>query len=217
MKMIFILIIFSTIVVTTLFFFYKSSITIDQHRSNHPTKTVNSSSKTQPPSDANRNSLTEPVEKFKQRVTKKPFGLYVSPTNSPISPEKFTGFHTGADSEYQDITGNVPVYAIADCVVVLSKTASGYGGVFVVKFIFDNHPYTAIYGHIRPTSLPKVGQTFTRGEEIALLGTGYSKETDGERRHLHLGIMPGSSPNIKGYVQHKTDLKNWLDPMTFFN
>jgi murein DD-endopeptidase MepM/ murein hydrolase activator NlpD len=162
------------------------------------------------------NALANPVADFKARVTKKPFGIYITPQNSPIQPERFTGYHTGADAEYQDITDDVPVYAVADGKVVLSKTASGYGGVFMIEILLNGTKHTVLYGHIRPSSLPKVGTQVTKGKQLAVLGTGYSTETDGERRHLHFTILATNALDIRGYVQSESQLSGWLDPLTFY-
>ncbi|MCL5774898.1 MAG: hypothetical protein M1333_01655, partial [Patescibacteria group bacterium] len=43
--------------------------------------------------------LFPPLDKALERVTKKPFGIKISPQNSPVSPERFSGFHTGVDFE----------------------------------------------------------------------------------------------------------------------
>jgi murein DD-endopeptidase MepM/ murein hydrolase activator NlpD len=158
--------------------------------------------------------FADPVANYKSRVTKKPFGIYVTPQNSPIQPERFTGYHTGADAEYQDVLSDVPVYAIADGKVVLSETASGYGGVFMISFNLNGTEHTALYGHIRPSSLPSVGKIIKKGDQLGLLGTGYTSETDGERRHLHFAILSDNSLNIKGYVQSKFQLSGWIDPLT---
>ncbi|NTU99252.1 hypothetical protein HGA64_04600 [Candidatus Falkowbacteria bacterium] len=40
-----------------------------------------------------------PISDALSRVTKKPFGIKVSPKNSSVSPERFTGYHTGVDFE----------------------------------------------------------------------------------------------------------------------
>ena len=161
-----------------------------------------------------QSSFVDPVTNFSQRVTKKPFGIFITPQNSPISPERFTGYHTGADAEYQDVTDDVAVFAIADGKVVLSETVSGYGGVFMIEFDLNGSKHTALYGHIRPSNLPKSGQAIKKGEQIGLLGTGYSKETDGERRHLHFAILSDDRLDIKGYVQTKLQLSGWIDPLT---
>lgn len=158
--------------------------------------------------------FADPVADFKVRVTKKPFGIYITPKTSPIQPERFTGYHTGADAEYQDVAADVPVYAVADGTVVLSRTASGYGGVFMVEIEINGAKHNILYGHIRPSSLPKIGSTVTKGEQIALLGTSYSTETDGERRHLHFAVLSDTRSDIKGYVSKKADLSGWIDPLS---
>ncbi|MBM2820469.1 MAG: hypothetical protein HW405_229 [Candidatus Berkelbacteria bacterium] len=157
-----------------------------------------------------------PVARFKERVTKKPFGIYITPQNSPVQPEVFTGYHTGADAEYTDAAIDVPVYAITDGTVVLSRTASGYGGVFMIEIQLNGTPHTILYGHIRPSSLPKVGQKIIKGEQLAVLGTGYSSETDGERQHLHLSILADDRIDVKGYVSSKSQLTGWIDPLSLY-
>src|SRR3989344_7022766 len=47
--------------------------------------------------------IIEPIAEFSQRITKKPFGIYITPETSPVHPDKFDGFHTGVDIEYEDI------------------------------------------------------------------------------------------------------------------
>lgn len=152
------------------------------------------------------------------RITKKFFGTYVTPHNSPVQPEKFTGYHTGVDFETTPTEGttDVPVTAFCDGNLLLKKYASGYGGVAVESCTLQGNAVTVIYGHLRLSSItPRLGQTLKKGEQIAVLGTGYSAETDGERKHLHLGIHLGTSINILGYVQKQSDLSGWLDPMQF--
>jgi hypothetical protein len=57
---------------------------------------------------------------------------------------------------------------------------------------------------------------FEKGDPLALLGTGYSSETDGERRHLHFAVLSNDRVDIKGYVQSESDLSGWIDPLTLF-
>lgn len=157
--------------------------------------------------------VVPPIAEFKTRITKKFFGTYITPANSPVMPERFTGFHTGVDAEYEDVNTDVPVYAIADGIVVLSKYASGYGGVMVIKVEIDSQILYAIYGHLNPGTLLTVNTRVVKGEKIALLGTGYTRETDGERRHLHFGIA--KTDTIAGYVSDQTQLNaTWADPLT---
>jgi len=153
-----------------------------------------------------------PIAEFKQRITKKFFGTYVTPENSPVQPERFTGYHTGVDVEYGDVTADVPVYTIADGTVEVSEWASGYGGVMVIK----NAKFYSLYGHLRQSSMLAVGTRVTKGQQIAVLGTAYSHETDGERRNLHFGIIVSSTITIKGYVATKAELSSWIDPLSLY-
>jgi murein DD-endopeptidase MepM/ murein hydrolase activator NlpD len=176
-----------------------------------PTPTITSS----PTPMATLTPLTEPISDGLSRVTKKGFGIYVTPQNSPVQPEHFTGFHTGIDFETTPAEANidVPIYAACAGKLLVKEYASGYGGVAVQSCTLDGNAVTLIYGHLRLSSItPKVGDTLTPGEQIAVLGTGYSSETDGERKHLHFGIHKGAAVNILGYVQNKADLSGWLDP-----
>lgn len=155
-----------------------------------------------------------PVSLALERITKKPFGLKVSPQNSPVSPEKFSGYHTGVDFETfpSEANTDVSVWAVCSGKLLLKKSASGYGGVAVQACQLNGQDVTIIYGHLRLTSITaKVGTELKAGDELAVLGTGYSEETSGERKHLHLGIYQGAALNLLGYVQNPADLVGWLD------
>jgi murein DD-endopeptidase MepM/ murein hydrolase activator NlpD len=162
--------------------------------------------------------LTEPISGGLSRITKKGFGLYVSPGHSPVSPEKFTGYHTGIDFETTPAEQAIDVPVDAACAgkLLLKKYASGYGGVAVQSCVLDGQSVTLIYGHLRLSSItPNKGDTLAAGQQIAILGTDYSSETDGERKHLHFGIHIGTAINILGYVQKQNDLSSWEDPIQF--
>lgn len=171
---------------------------------------------TSPAPQESNNGLVYPIAGFPDRVTKKPFGIYVSPQDSPVQPERFTGYHTAVDVEYEDVSDDVPVFAINDCEVVISRIAQGYGGVFIINTEIDGSDHSVIYGHIRPSSLPQANAEYKKGAQIGFLGTGYSSETDGERRHLHFGVLTDSGTDLRGYVQNKDELSGWLDPATIF-
>jgi peptide-methionine (R)-S-oxide reductase len=159
--------------------------------------------------------LVPPIADFKSRITKKFFGTFVSPKNSPVQPERFTGYHTGVDIEYTDVTVDVPVSAIAAGSVVTSEYASGYGGVLVLKFLHQAQTLYAVYGHLRPDSMLSPNSPVTPGQIIGVLGTGYSHETDGERRHLHFAIAVKNT--ITGYVSSKTLLNStWINPLSLY-
>jgi len=158
--------------------------------------------------------LHEPITNALTRVTKKPFGIYISPKTSPVQPERFMGYHTGVDFETTPAEQNidVPIFAACDGKLLLKKYATGYGGVAVQSCRLDGTDVTVIYGHLRLASIaPNVGDGLKAGDKIAVLGTGYSTETNGERKHLHFGIHKGTSVSILGYVQTQNALSGWLD------
>jgi len=155
----------------------------------------------------------EPVDEFYSRISKKPFGIYITPQTSPVQPEKFTGYHTGVDVEYEDSGDEeVVIRAISDGIVVRSAWVSGYGGMLAIL----HKDYIVIYGHLNPATLPDINKKVFKGDNIAILGKGYSNETDGERKHLHFAIYTGPDINARGYVATKTELGKWVDPVEFF-
>lgn len=158
----------------------------------------------------------EPVDGFLDRITKKPFGILINPATSPVQPERFSGYHTGADAEFGDVNDEVEVRAIADGTVEVARTADGYGGVVVIKHDIDGSTYHIVYGHLDPSQLPAVGTSLSKGQRIGQLGAGGSNETDGERKHLHLGVFTGSQPDLRGNVDTQDDLTNWLDPVSLY-
>ncbi len=152
------------------------------------------------------------------RITKKPFSLYATPQNSPVQPERFSGYHSGADFETTPEEANVDVVvpALCDGKLLQKKTADGYGGVVVQSCILNDEPVTIVYGHVKLSSVTAgINQELKKGDQMGILGKGFSPETDGERKHLHLGIHKGTTISILGYVQKESDLENWLDPADF--
>lgn len=163
-------------------------------------------------------SVASPLEQAKERVTKKPFGIYIDKATSPVQPERFSGYHTGTDFETfpEEALTEVVIRAICSGEVVVKRAVSGYGGVFVTDCTIDGQVVTVIYGHLRLSSIvAKVGNHVMVGERIGLLGAGGTSETDGERKHLHLGIHLGPTIDILGYVSAKADLSGWLDPCRY--
>ncbi len=167
--------------------------------------------------EENADKLSLPLDNALERVIKKPFGIYVSPAYSPISPERFTGYHTGADFEILKGEENkaISIFAICSGKLLRKEFGRGYGGMAVQACTINNQPVTVVYGHLKLTGIaPKVGDILTSGETIGILGKGYTSETDYERMHLHLGIHKGSVIDTRGYVATETELKNWIDPLS---
>jgi murein DD-endopeptidase MepM/ murein hydrolase activator NlpD len=157
-----------------------------------------------------------PLSRFTERVTKKPFGRYITPDNSPVQPERFRGYHTGTDFETfeNEADSDVSIFAILDGKVLERRMATGYGGVVVTSGFVDGERVTVVYGHVRLSSVRvRIGDSVFAGDTLAVLGKGYSAETDGERKHLHLSIHRGAGVNIRGYVPSQAGLNNWIDPM----
>jgi murein DD-endopeptidase MepM/ murein hydrolase activator NlpD len=165
-------------------------------------------------STQNVSDVMPPLDRASERITKKPFGIFVSPTKSPVSPERFSGYHTGTDFETvpDEQERDVHVHAICEGKLLRAGTASGYGGYAVQSCMIKGQDVTVMYGHLRASSFTKnVGDVVKAGEILAVLGKGYSGETDGERKHLHLGIVKGKNVNIHGYVSDRASLASWID------
>lgn len=159
--------------------------------------------------------FSEPISNSEQRITKKPFGIQVSPQNSPVSPERFSGYHNGVDFEMlneQEEKNDVEFMAICSGTILKQSLVSGYGGLLVMGCNINNMDITVNYGHVKLSSLKyKVGDFVEAGSVLGFLGKGFSKETDNERKHLHLGIHKGKTINVSGYVKTKQELENWID------
>lgn len=181
--------------------------------SSSPTTSSTASDTT--PSPSSFSTIVAPIADFKSRITKKFFGTYITPSNSPVYPERFTGYHTGVDVEYTDVSSDVPVYAITDGTIVTSEYASGYGGVLVLQTTINSLVRYVVYGHLRRGSMPANGTQVKQNEQLGVLGTGYSSETDGERRHLHFGVATKNT--IAGYVPSLSLLHaSWIDPLSLY-
>lgn len=190
------------------------------HTSTTATETLNT-----PPDSTNNTQqmtnvlpFTPPLSRTKERVAKKPFGIRVSPTNSPVSPEKFTGIHTGTDFETfpEEVDTDVPVMTICSGPLLRKQQARGYGGMAVQACTLNDNPITVVYGHLQLASINWiVGNQLTQGATLGILGKGHSPETGGERKHLHLGVHTGSQVVTNGYIANQSDLHNWLDIMQY--
>ena len=163
-------------------------------------------------------ALVSPLDRRVERVTKKFFATYITPKTSPIQPERFTGYHTGLDYETFTSEAKIDVPVVAACTgkVRALQNVSGYGGVLVQQCVVAGQTVTVLYGHIRLSSVKvKVGAELKAGTQFAVLGTGFSSETSGERKHLHFSLHTGAAINWRGYVSSKAALVNWLDPLAY--
>ncbi len=162
-------------------------------------------------------TLVYPIETFSTNITKKHFGTYVTPQDSPVQPERFRGYHLGVDIEAGDQEGDVWVRSIADGKILQIRDVDGYGGIVVIQYQIEGQDLVALYGHLDLKSVTvKVGDSVSLGQSFAFLGDGYSEETDGERKHLHFSLRPGTTVNLGGYTQTEAGLGDWIDPEEFF-
>lgn len=154
------------------------------------------------------------------RITKKPFGLFVHPENSPVFPERFTGYHSGTDFEVleSENPSDIVVSALCEGTVLYRNWVKGYGGVLVQSCMLDGEDVTVLYGHLAFDSIPHDrGDDLEEGEFIGVLGKAYSTETDNERAHLHLSVHKGTATELRGYAPNENDLDVWMDPADVFD
>lgn len=156
-----------------------------------------------------------PLPDANKRPTPLHFGLYVTPEQNPISPpERFIGFHAATDFEILpgEENAEVPVFAICAGTIHFSGFAEGYGGLVTEYCNLQNQDVTIIYGHLAVDSLVEKGALVSTGQQLGILGAGRSTDTDGNRKHLHLGIVKGHSGEVRGYVQEEKELELFIDP-----
>ena len=163
-------------------------------------------------------SFVSPIDKPLERADKKPFGILISPDNSPIIPERFSGYHTGVDFEILAAEKDKDMAIVSICGGQLrtKETVSGYGGIVVQDCILNNDKITAVYGHLRLSSVrANKGDYLSPNTFVGFLGAAGSSETDGERKHLHLGIHLGGKVDLRGYIPSKNELADWIDPFSY--
>lgn len=156
--------------------------------------------------------FVDPLPRMQERDIIKPYGLFVTPSNSPVSPERFSGFHNAIDFEEIEGEGvDTPVFAICDGSLTRKTTASGYGGYMVQQCQYQGSTINVLYGHLAPRSFTSASRA-SKGDQIGVLGEAGTPDTDGERKHLHLAIQQTGSLDIRGYVQNESELSKWIDP-----
>ena len=209
-----ILFIIVAVIAAALIFYFSGVLKKAPQPSQGPSTSENSSPATSTEPSANQNPGSPAPTSSAAQLTPSIANWYITPQNSPVQPERFTGYHTGVDfetfSDEQNI--DVPIYAICSGPLLTKRTATGYGGIAVQACKLNDEDITVIYGHLRLASISSgIGQELKAGDKLAVLGAGFSQETDGERKHLHLGIHKGTAINILGYVQNPAELQNWID------
>ena len=143
--------------------------------------------------------------------------MYVTPDqahNPIVPPERFIGYHVGLDYEIfaSERNKEVPVFAVCSGTILYSGFAQGYGGLIVQRCMLNNEHVTVLYGHLDHEGLPREDTVVNPGQRIGKLAAARSQWSDGNRKHLHLGIHRGDTLDVRGYVQHADELKEFLDP-----
>lgn len=161
-----------------------------------------------------------PITRYESRITNRDHGKSTTVADSRGFPcgGQFEGIHVGDDLEVssEEVSQEVPVFAIADGSVVQASVVGGYGGLLVTKHTINDQALTIYYGHIDLGQLKvKKGEAFKAGQLLTYLGDQCSSETSNERKHLHFAIHKGSSVDVRGYVKTQAELANWLDPTEF--
>ena len=165
-------------------------------------------------------SFALPMDNAMDRITKKYFARYIEKGNSPVENDRFHGYHVGTDFEVtqDELDIETPVYAICDGQLLFKQFAKGYGGMIAQRCELNHDPVTVVYGHLDLETIKiQSGEFIQKGQTIAMLGDDHSKETDGVRKHLHLGVRKGTEFDIRGYVQDKNEIDNWIDPVKYMD
>lgn len=170
-------------------------------------------------------AVTVPVEEYLARQTLKGYGAVVDDAyherHRDLFPNngfqnQFTGIHAAVDVEFTspaDLRRDVPVRAVAGGTVIHIGDVAGYGGLVVIRHA-EPESVTSLYGHLRLRGLPvRVGQRVREGQRIGVLGSHFSAETSGARKHLHFGIHKGPALDIAGHEQTRERLlAEWYNP-----
>lgn len=159
-----------------------------------------------------------PLPNAHKRPTALRFGMYVTsdPSRNPIDPpERFTGYHVGLDFELlpREVNRTIAVSAICNGAILYSGFAKGYGGLVVQRCQIEGERVTVLYGHLDTHDSPPEDIVVKTGEQVGVLAAPYSAESDGNRKHLHLGIRRGEFSDFRGYVQNAKDVHLFIDPV----
>ena len=115
----------------------------------------------------------------------------------------------GGDTDLRD-----PVYSIGDGVVVLARDVHlGWGNVVIVRHAFREagtlKNIDALYGHLNGI-LVRVGQSVTRGQQLATMGTAHGVYD----AHLHFEIRKNIAIGMNR-AAFPRNFSNYYDPSKF--
>lgn len=115
----------------------------------------------------------------------------------------------GGDTDLRD-----PIFSIADGIVVFARDCHmGWGNVIIVRHTYreggEVKSIDALYGHLH-TIMVKRGQSITRGQQIATMGTAHGLYD----AHLHLEIRKNLEIGMSR-AKFARDFSNYHDPSQF--
>lgn len=162
-------------------------------------------------------SPSAPLDRAGDRPAALRFGMHVTqdPDDNPIDPpERFAGYHAALDYETfaWEAESEVTVYAICSGEVLYNGFADGYGGLVTQRCALNGEQVTVLYGHLDGDGLVERGSVLSAGDQLGKLAPAQSHWSDGNRKHLHLGIRRGEVSDVRGYVQTEGELSAFLDP-----
>nr|WP_263324855.1 peptidoglycan DD-metalloendopeptidase family protein [Neobacillus sp. Marseille-Q6967] len=100
-------------------------------------------------------------------------------------------FHYGIDIANR--AGNVPIWAVADGVVIRSYYSSSYGNVVFIAHSVNGQTYTTVSAHME-TRMVSAGDTVSKGQQIGIMGS----TGDSTGKHLHFELHRGQWTASKG-------------------
>src|SRR4030042_2484743 len=175
MKKIYLILLILVIGIAALFYFLYPKPLKQEEQNQSPIPENNE------PTQNNNSEDNLPLARARERVSKKPFAIKISPDNSPVSPEKFSGYHVGTDYEIfpEEENSDIQVFAVCDGKLLRKERISGYGGVLIQECNLENQSVTVLYGHIKISDAKQtIGQSVSEGDFLTILGSASSPDTD---------------------------------------
>lgn len=164
-----------------------------------------------------------PMDRYYERIYIKDFGTFINDDfykgKEKLFPfNRFYGYHAAVDLEAleEEKAKDVPVYAVSTGIITYIGQLDGYGGIILQKLDEENR--TALYGHVKISNLSfSVGDGVKKaGQRLTYLGDAFSKETSGERKHLHFGLYKGIGLYFKGHESSEKALREkWENPSLY--
>ncbi|MCH8986727.1 peptidoglycan DD-metalloendopeptidase family protein [Patescibacteria group bacterium] len=149
------------------------------------------------------------IDQAQERIGENSFGIF----------KENKGYYTGVAFEsFEDEQKGkeVPVYVFCEGLLVEKRFAIGYGGIAIQECILEGQTVYVLYAHMDIESIEfNIGDELAPGTRLGNLGDHESAETAGATKQLHFAIHKGIKPDIRGYVQTKEELTEWIDPQIY--